>query len=223
MASGYNSFRDWLERHNRELFRVYSTVCDYDGLWSDFEKRMAYINRDFFINAGAIALPDLKKDPDDYSMADYCLAGDFARETVDSFLSDLRNAFHNWIRSVKTPRTYESKKLMVDTEARFLHSIIQISLKPNMVSLAKTSNTFMVTSMLREEHWLLATQKTVRSYISLGIIGKAFQSLDIIRKVESIINEMMRGRHTIVNCPNTAVLQKLRNLTTMNPVNPYKR
>ena len=119
VASGYDSFRNWLERHNWELFRVYSAVCDYDGLWSDFETGMAYINRNFFINAGAIALPDSKKDPDDYSMADYCLAGDFARETVDSFLSDLRNAFHDWIRSVKAPRSYESKKLMIDTEARF--------------------------------------------------------------------------------------------------------
>lgn len=119
VASGYNFFRDWLEKHNRELFRVYSSVCDYDGLWSDFETGMAYINRDFFINAGAIALPDPKKDLDDYSMADFCLAGDFARDTVERFLSELRYAFHDWIRSVKAPLSYESKKLMVDTEARF--------------------------------------------------------------------------------------------------------
>lgn len=119
VASGYNSFRDWLERHNRELFHVYSVVCDYDGLWCDFEKGMAYINRDFFFSAGAIALPDPKKDPEDYSMADYCLAGDFARGTVESFLGELRYAFHDWIRSVKAPRSYESRKLMIDTEARF--------------------------------------------------------------------------------------------------------
>lgn len=119
VASGYNSFRDWLARHNSDLYHIYSAVCDYDGLWSDFEKGMAYINRDFFINAGAIALPDPKKDPDDYTMADYCLAGDFARGTVERFLGELRYAFHDWIRAVKAPRSYESKKLMIDLYARF--------------------------------------------------------------------------------------------------------
>ncbi|MBD5401265.1 hypothetical protein HDR58_00480, partial [bacterium] len=39
--------------------------------------------------------------------------------TVERFISDLRYAFHDWIRSVKAPRSYESKKLKIDTYARF--------------------------------------------------------------------------------------------------------
>lgn len=119
VASGYNSFRDWLERNNYELFCIYSAVCDYDGLWADFEKGMAYINRDYFIEGGAAALPDPKKDPEDYSMADLCLPGDFAMGMVEELLDDLRCSFHSWIRSVRAPKSYESKKLMIDTDARF--------------------------------------------------------------------------------------------------------
>lgn len=119
VASGYDSFRDWLKRNNYELFSIYSAVCEYDGLWSDFEKGMAYINRDYFIEAGALGLPDSKKDPDDYSMADYMLAGDFSMGMVEELLQNLRFSFHNWIKSVRTPKSYESKKLMIDTEARF--------------------------------------------------------------------------------------------------------
>lgn len=119
VASGYDSFRDWLQRNNYELFSIYSAVCEYDGLWSDFEKGMAYINRDYFIEAGALGLPDSKKDPDDYSMADYMLAGDFTMGMVEELLQNLRFSFHNWIKSVRAPKSYGSKKLMIDTEARF--------------------------------------------------------------------------------------------------------
>lgn len=119
VASGYESFRDWLKRNNYRLFSLYSAVCDYDGLWADFEKGMAYINRDYFIEGGAAALPDPKKDPDDYTMADLCLPGDFTMGMVEELLDDLRCSFHAWIRSVRAPKSYESKKLMIDTDARF--------------------------------------------------------------------------------------------------------
>lgn len=59
------------------------------------------------------------------------------------------------------------------------------------------------------------------SILRLGIKEKDILHLNIIRKDKRIINVMPSCKHTIVNCPNTAVLQMLLNLTTMNPVNPY--
>lgn len=47
VENGYNSFRDWLKRNDPELYHVYSSVCRYDALWSDFENGLAYVDRDY--------------------------------------------------------------------------------------------------------------------------------------------------------------------------------
>lgn len=83
VESGYCNFRDWLKRNNPDLYHVYSAVCRYDALWSDFENGLAYVDRDYFINFAEGFLPDYSKDPDDWQMADILLAGDWALGAVE--------------------------------------------------------------------------------------------------------------------------------------------
>lgn len=120
VESGYNSFRDWLKRYNPELFHIYSTVCRYDALWSDFENGMAYVDRDYFINFAELFLPDYSKDPDDWQMADILMAGDWARDKAFELISDLKSSFYKWIKSLRAPKSYESKKIFLDFDARYL-------------------------------------------------------------------------------------------------------
>ena len=120
VESGYNSFRDWLKRNDTELYDVYSSVCRYDALWSDFENGLAYVDRDYFINFAEAFLPDYSKDPDDWQMADILLAGDWARDKAYELISDLKTAFYKWIKSLKAPKSYESKKVFLDFDARYL-------------------------------------------------------------------------------------------------------
>ena len=120
VASSYRCFRNWLEHNNPELFMVYSTVCKYDALWSDFENGLAYVDRDYFINLAELFLPDNNKDPDDWQMADILMAGDWAHDTASKLISDLKYAFYRWIKSLKAPKSYNSKKLHIDHNARFL-------------------------------------------------------------------------------------------------------
>ncbi len=118
--SSYGAFRDWLKIHDYETFNIYQTVCDYDALWSDFETSMAYVSRDYFLEAGIAFLPDLKSDPDDWTAADMLLGGDAATSMAAELLDNLKTDFHKWVCSLKTPRDYKEKMLYVDDYAKFL-------------------------------------------------------------------------------------------------------
>lgn len=120
VASSYKCFRDWLKKNNPELYEVYSAICEYDALWSDFENSLAYVNRDYFINFAELFLPDYSKDPNDWQAADILLAGDWARDKAYELISDLKSAFFKWIKSLKAPESYYRKKLYLDYDARFL-------------------------------------------------------------------------------------------------------
>ena len=120
VGSSYENFREWLRRNDRELFRLYSTVCRYDALWSDFENGLAYVDRDYFINGAELFLPDYSKDPEEWQIADIMLAGDVARGQALELTGNLKRAFFRWIKSLRAPRSYGSKKLMIDNYARFL-------------------------------------------------------------------------------------------------------
>ena len=120
VKSSYRSFHDWLEEHDGETCAIYETVCDYDALWSDFETGMAYVSRDYFLNAGIALLPDPKSDPDEWTMTDIILGGDNATSTVANLLDNLKKDFHKWVCSIATPHDYKNKMLYVDDYARFL-------------------------------------------------------------------------------------------------------
>lgn len=82
VKSSYCHFRDWLQKNNSELFNLYETVCEYDALWSDFERGMAYVSRDYLIENGLMLLPDGGWDPEVDPYADLLMATDYAREAA---------------------------------------------------------------------------------------------------------------------------------------------
>lgn len=88
VASSYSSFRLWLKKNDYALFNLYETVCSYDALWSDFEASMAYVSRDYFLESGEVALPDLSSSLDDWTMADILLGGDMARSMAEDLLDN---------------------------------------------------------------------------------------------------------------------------------------
>lgn len=120
VASSYSSFRLWLKKNDYALFNLYETVCSYNALWSDFEASMAYVSRDYFLESGEVALPDLSSSPDDWTMADILLGGDMARSMAEDLLDNLRRDFHKWVCTLRAPRNYARKMLYVDDYARFL-------------------------------------------------------------------------------------------------------
>lgn len=121
VKSSYGYFKDWLKSNNPELFYLYNHVCDYDALWQDFERGMAYVSRDYLIENGVMLLPEGGWNPDEDQYADIFMAIDNARKTASDLIADLKKEFHRWILRVTTPREYESKMLMVDDYARFLN------------------------------------------------------------------------------------------------------
>lgn len=120
VQSGYSHFSDWLKRNNRKLYDIYSSVCHYDGLWSDFENGMAYVDRDYLIGAGEFFLSDYSKDPEEWQAADIFMAGEAAREHAEELVATLKQAFHKWIKSLRVPKSYPDKKIYLDYDARFL-------------------------------------------------------------------------------------------------------
>lgn len=121
VKSSYCFFKDWLKINKPELFHLYDTVCDYDALWQDFEKGMAYVSRDYLIDNGLILLPEGGWNPDEYQYADLFMATDNARETASNLIADLKKEFHRWIQRIGIPKDYERKMLWIDDYARFLN------------------------------------------------------------------------------------------------------
>ncbi|MDE6003992.1 MAG: bacteriophage abortive infection AbiH family protein [Oscillospiraceae bacterium] len=120
VKSSYCYFRDWLGKNNNDLFSLYETVCEYDALWSEFEKGMAYVSRDYLIENGLMLLPERGWDPDEDQYADLFMATDYARESASNLIEGLKTEFHRWIQRIRAPREYRDKMLMVDDHARFL-------------------------------------------------------------------------------------------------------
>ena len=116
----YGHFKRWMREHDPDLFQVYNAVCAYEGLWSDFERGMAYVQRDYFMDCASAFLPDERVDPDDWQMADIVLAGDVARGAADELLCSLKHDFSMWISSIRPPSFYKDMMLYVDNYARFL-------------------------------------------------------------------------------------------------------
>lgn len=120
VQSSYGCFRDWLKKNNGELYSLYETVCDYDGLWSDFERGMAFVSRDYLIENGLALLPEGGWDPEEYQYADLFIATDNARESASELIEGLKKEFHRWIQRISVPREFNKRMLIIDEYARFL-------------------------------------------------------------------------------------------------------
>ena len=50
VMSSYGAFEAWLKRQNKKLYSKLNGVCRVDYLWRDFEKALADVDRDYFLN-----------------------------------------------------------------------------------------------------------------------------------------------------------------------------
>lgn len=58
MKSSFQAFAEWLKKNNRRLYQKLTAVCRVDYLWKDFERVLADVDKDFFVNLGDYWLPD---------------------------------------------------------------------------------------------------------------------------------------------------------------------
>ena len=49
VCSKYSDFANFLKIYNRFLYNQFTEICRIDFLWTEFEKALAYVNRDYFL------------------------------------------------------------------------------------------------------------------------------------------------------------------------------
>lgn len=117
--SSYRYFRAWLQTHDRNLYRMLVRLCPAEVLWWNFEEALAHLNRSFLLDSASIWLPDnWDEDKDSYSELYY--AEDHARNDGENLWDDIVKAFRKWVYTIKWEKDSDSKKLMLDTYARFI-------------------------------------------------------------------------------------------------------
>lgn len=121
VKSSYEHFAAWLKRHDRQVFDTYRRVCDYDALWCDFERGMAYVSRSYFLDMAMPFLPSLKgRAADDLTGAEIFLAGDWGADFAVELVDRLKKRFAQWIGSINVPDDYHDHMINIDRDARFL-------------------------------------------------------------------------------------------------------
>lgn len=98
VKSSYLDFADWLKKNNKDLYGTLSDVCKEDFLWKDFERALAYVNRDYFISMGDIMLPTNWTEDDGYAELFY--AQDYVRGEADIFWDKIQKWFRKWVRTI---------------------------------------------------------------------------------------------------------------------------
>lgn len=119
VMSSYKAFRYWLEKHHKKLFCRLEKACRVNFLWSEFERALGYVSREEFLLSGMAWLPH-NWDPNRDSYSELFFAEDMARNSGDFFLRDIQECFREWVLSIKWYPEYNQKKIMIDTEARFI-------------------------------------------------------------------------------------------------------
>ena len=121
VKSAYKDFAKWLRKHDYTVFDTYRRVCDYEALWQDFERSMAYVSRAYFLDRAMPFLPSLKdREEEDLTIAEIYLAGDWGADYAVQLVDRLKLRFSQWVYSIKIPADYKSHMIALDVEAQFL-------------------------------------------------------------------------------------------------------
>jgi len=122
IESSYKHFAYWLKKHDRDIFETYRRVCDYEALWQDFERGMAYVSRSYFLDMAMPFLPSLKgREADDLTGAEIFFSGDWGADFATNLITRLKMRFSQWIASIKIPADYRTHMINLDRDARFLN------------------------------------------------------------------------------------------------------
>lgn len=118
VKSSYQVFAEWLKKNNRRLYQKLTAVCRVDYLWKDFERALADVDRDYFVNLGDYWLPDDWTEDDSYAELFY--AQDSVREEAEILWKDINKWFRKWVRTISWAEDSDNKKIWIDYEARFI-------------------------------------------------------------------------------------------------------
>lgn len=116
--SSYRDFADWLKKNNRDLYGALLRVCQVEFLWKDFEKALAYVSRDYFIQMGELWLPENWTEDD--SIAELYYAEDVVRSEANGLWDDIVKWFRKWVNTITWSGDSDQKKLGIDYDARFI-------------------------------------------------------------------------------------------------------
>lgn len=120
IASKYSDFKIYLAKHDQNLLYALDTLYDCEDMWGDFEKNLLTISRETFIKYISPFLPTDEVDDDDFTYAELFFSQDYAGDLVDGLTENLRERFHQWIRTLNMPIGYEQRIIEIDNNALFL-------------------------------------------------------------------------------------------------------
>lgn len=116
--SRYSDFANFLKINNYSLYDKFTTICHVDFLWSEFERALAYVNRDYFLGIGEVMMPyDWAEDK---SYSELFLPADYVRGEAECFWKEVQKWFRKWTRQIRWFDKYNSKKIRIDDYARFI-------------------------------------------------------------------------------------------------------
>lgn len=118
VCSKYSDFANFLKTHNYSLYDKFTTICNVDFLWTEFERALAYVNRDYFLGIGEVIMPYDWDDNRSYS--ELFLPADFVRGEVECFWDEVQKWFRKWTKQIRWFDKYNSKKIWLDDYARFI-------------------------------------------------------------------------------------------------------
>jgi len=120
VASKYADFKSYLARHDRDLLYALEHLYDCEDIWGDFENNFLTISRETFINYISPLFPENEVDDEDFTYAELFFSQDHAGNLVDELTENLRNRFHQWIRTLTMPAAYEQHLIKLDPYALYL-------------------------------------------------------------------------------------------------------
>lgn len=118
VCSKYSDFANFLRIQNRSLYDKFTEMCHVDFLWTEFEKALAYVNRDYFLKMGETIKPyDWDNDRAD---SELFLPAGYVRGEAECFWEVIQKWFRKWTRQIRWYDRYNSKKIWMDSYARYV-------------------------------------------------------------------------------------------------------
>ncbi|WP_010419552.1 AbiH family protein [Anaerophaga thermohalophila] len=121
MKSSYNHFRKYLLSVDPQLVLMLEAFINCRNLWGDFEKSLAFLDRERVMETVDAFLPEMQPDSEDFKAADFYLATGQVNSIVWSFTNRLKYRFFKWIRSLNYTKGHRNKLLNIDANAFFIN------------------------------------------------------------------------------------------------------
>ncbi len=118
VCSKYSDFANFLKIYNRFLYNQFTEICRIDFLWTEFEKALAYVNRDYFLEMEETIMPH--DWDDDRPDSELFMPADYVRGEAEYFWNEVQKWFRKLVRQIRWSNRYNSKKIWLDSYARYI-------------------------------------------------------------------------------------------------------